>query len=157
MKTNGKQVDCRNHVLTVFDGAVRVGSLVARGAEYLAYGLRRQSRRHSFRSAFRRAGATARQGRGGVMYHPPRKNERMGISSKNTPLKPGNAQGFVWDDYTLRRRGRALISIERDATCPQMWRVRLPTGRITDMLNLARAKDYACATALKVFDLEVLP
>ena len=26
-----------------------------------------------------------------------------------------------------------------------MWRVRLPTGRPTDMLNLTRAKDYACA------------
>ena len=30
-------VDCRNHVLTVFDGAVRVGSLVDRAGTFHAY------------------------------------------------------------------------------------------------------------------------
>ena len=81
------------------------------------------------------------------MSHLTPKNERMAISSEKHPRKPSNAQGFVWDGDTLRRRGRALISIERDATYPQMYRVRLPSGRLTDLLNLARAKDYAAAGA----------
>ena len=32
-----QQVDCRNHALTVFDGAVRVGSLVDRAGTFHAY------------------------------------------------------------------------------------------------------------------------
>jgi hypothetical protein len=32
-----QQVDCRNHALTVFDGAVRVGSLVDRAGTIHAY------------------------------------------------------------------------------------------------------------------------
>ncbi len=32
-----QQVDCRNHVLTVFDGAVRVGSLLDRGGAFHVY------------------------------------------------------------------------------------------------------------------------
>jgi hypothetical protein len=32
-----QQVDCRNHALTVFDGAVRVGSLVDRAGTFYAY------------------------------------------------------------------------------------------------------------------------
>jgi hypothetical protein len=32
-----QQVDCRNHTLTVFDGAVRVGSLVNRAGTFQAY------------------------------------------------------------------------------------------------------------------------
>jgi hypothetical protein len=40
LKANPKKaqaVDCRNHVLTVFDGAVRVGSLVDRAGTFHAY------------------------------------------------------------------------------------------------------------------------
>jgi hypothetical protein len=31
--------------------------------------------------------------------------------------------------------------IERDATFPNMWRVRWPSGVLSDMVNLTRAKD----------------
>ena len=35
--------------------------------------------------------------------------------------------------------------IERDATFPNMWRVRWPSGCLSDMVNLSRAKDaVAC-------------
>ena len=99
------------------------------------------------------------------MTAPAAKNTPAANSPKNTPLKPSNARfdrmygayGLCWDGNVLRCRRRALMSIEPDATFPWMWRVRLPTGRLTDMLNLSRAKDYACATALRVFELEVLP
>jgi hypothetical protein len=33
-------------------------------------------------------------------------------------------------------------TIEPDKTWPDMWRVRLPNGSISDMTNLTRAKDY---------------
>lgn len=48
--------------------------------------------------------------------------------------------GVVW---RLRRGKRVLVTIERDATYPKMWWVRLPSGRVSDMLNLSRAKDFA--------------
>jgi hypothetical protein len=38
---------------------------------------------------------------------------------------------------------RKLLQIERDAAYPQMWRVRLPDGSLSDMVNLARAKEAA--------------
>jgi hypothetical protein len=93
-------------------------------------------------------------------------NERLGKVSKKDPLNPSNAgvdytygcYGLVWHGTSLRlgggKRARSLLSIERDATYSWMWRVRLPTGRLTDRLNLTRAKDYACATALRLFDLQ---
>jgi hypothetical protein len=58
--------------------------------------------------------------------------------------------GFVWAGYELRlgKRGRLLASIEPDPEWPGMWRVRLPNGHLTDMVNLARAKDAAIALAL---------
>jgi hypothetical protein len=38
---------------------------------------------------------------------------------------------------------RRVLQIERDAKYPQMWRVRLPDGSLSDMVNQARAKDAA--------------
>ena len=35
------------------------------------------------------------------------------------------------------------ITIVRDPEWPNMWRVRLPNGQLTDMVNLTRAKDAA--------------
>jgi hypothetical protein len=89
------------------------------------------------------------------------KNECLAKSAKKHPLNPSNAQvdytygayGLVWHGSVLKRSRRVLVSIERDATCPWMWRVRLPSGRLTDLLNLTRAKDFACSTALRLFDL----
>jgi hypothetical protein len=40
VKTKSPSVDCRGHVLTVFDGADRVGSLVESGGKFHAYDLR---------------------------------------------------------------------------------------------------------------------
>ena len=86
-------------------------------------------------------------------------------AAEKTPFNPSNkgvdymygAYGLVWDGNDLRRGERALISIDRDSTYPEMWRVRLPmTGRLTDMLNRTRAKDFACATAIRLFDLKAM-
>ena len=38
---------------------------------------------------------------------------------------------------------RRVLSIERDGKYPQMWRVLLPDGQLSDMANLTRIKDAA--------------
>lgn len=39
------------------------------------------------------------------------------------------------------------IAVVPDAKWPGMWRVRTPDGRLSDMVNLARAKDAGFARA----------
>ena len=38
---------------------------------------------------------------------------------------------------------KASVTLVRDPDWPNMWRVRLPNGKLTDMVNLTRAKDAA--------------
>ena len=40
-----------------------------------------------------------------------------------------------------------LVRVEPDSVCPGMWRVVWPDGRVSDMVNLARAKDAAMTLA----------
>jgi hypothetical protein len=52
----------------------------------------------------------------------------------------------MWHRRALRlrtERGRVVASIEPDSDEPGLWRVRMPDGRLTDMVNLTRAKDAA--------------
>lgn len=54
-----------------------------------------------------------------------------------------------WDGDQVRlHSGRLVAAIVPDATWSDMWRVRLPTGHVTDMVNLTRAKDAAVTLAL---------
>jgi hypothetical protein len=58
-----------------------------------------------------------------------------------------------WDGLKLRSRtGRLLAMVEPDPEWPLMYRVRLPGGRLTDMLNLTRAKDAAKFLALEALN-----
>ena len=64
-------------------------------------------------------------------------------------------RNLMWDRYELRlfsSRGRVLPSIEPDKTWPGMWRVRLPDGYLSEMVNLSRAKDAAASLALGVLN-----
>ena len=64
-------------------------------------------------------------------------------------------QDLIWDGRQLRlfsSRGLVLATIEPDLTWPGMWRVRLPDGYLTDMVNLSRAKDAAASLALGVLN-----
>jgi hypothetical protein len=47
---------------------------------------------------------------------------------------------------------RELLQIERDAEYPQMWRVRLPDGSLTGLVNLTRAKEAALDIAEGIED-----
>jgi hypothetical protein len=53
---------------------------------------------------------------------------------------PVGADANVRTLFVGRRR---VLQIERDAQYPQMWRVRLPDGGLSDMVNLTRAKEAA--------------
>ena len=48
---------------------------------------------------------------------------------------------------TDRQHSARALPIEPDATWPGMWRVKLPNGQLSDMVNLTRAKDAAVALA----------
>jgi hypothetical protein len=72
---------------------------------------------------------------------------------KITLMHVCSRRNLVWDDKQVRLysiRGRVLAAIEPDREWPGMWRVRMPDGRLTDMLNLSRAKDAAASLALAV-------
>jgi hypothetical protein len=61
------------------------------------------------------------------------------------------SQDLVWSEHSLRlysRRGRILATVKPDAEWPDLWRVYLPDGHITDMVNLTRAKDAAVSLVL---------
>jgi hypothetical protein len=57
---------------------------------------------------------------------------------------------LIWDGRRLRLFSgrRVLASIEPEQAWPGMWRVRLPDGLLTDMVNLSPAKDAAASFAL---------
>ena len=58
-------------------------------------------------------------------------------------------QDIRWEGHRLRlSTGRLLATVEPDAQWVGMYRVRLPNGQLTDMVNLSRAKDAAIALAL---------
>ena len=64
-------------------------------------------------------------------------------------------QDLRWDGRRLRlfsSRGVVLATVEPDKTWPGMWRVRLPEGHLTDLVNLSRAKDAAASLALSVLN-----
>jgi hypothetical protein len=45
---------------------------------------------------------------------------------------------------------RAVVTIKPDAKWPNMWRVHLPNGQVSDMTNLTRARDAARSLSLGI-------
>ena len=58
---------------------------------------------------------------------------------------------WIGDNLHLGR-GRRLLGIVPDVSYPEMWRVELPDGHLTDMVNRVRAKDAAMAHALRMLN-----
>jgi hypothetical protein len=63
-----------------------------------------------------------------------------------------NSQRLTWDGDELVYGRKTLLRIERDGVYPEMWRVRLPDGSLTDMVNRTRAKDAAVSIALRFLE-----
>ena len=54
-----------------------------------------------------------------------------------------------WEgDRLCLRSGRLLATVEPDQKWNGMWRVRLPGGHLSDMVNRTRARDAAISLAL---------
>jgi hypothetical protein len=64
-----------------------------------------------------------------------------------------NSQRLTWVDDELLYGRRTLLRIERDSKYPEMWRVRLPDGNLTDMVNRTRAKDAAVSIAHRLLNM----
>ena len=52
------------------------------------------------------------------------------------------------DGLVLRHGRSVLLHVVPDARWPGMWRIRRHDGRLSDMLNISRAKDAARSIAL---------
>jgi len=64
-----------------------------------------------------------------------------------------NSQRLTWVGDELVYGRRTLLRIERDAVYPEMWRVRLTDGGLTDMVNRTRAKDAAVSIAHRLLNM----
>jgi hypothetical protein len=78
---------------------------------------------------------------------PPNRNRWMKI---DIVVRPDHLhRDAVWKGNDLIFHGRVVASVVLDAKWPRLWRVRLPDGHTTDMVNLSRARDAARSLALK--------
>jgi hypothetical protein len=69
-------------------------------------------------------------------------SDRRTIASRELDWRTGD------NKFTLHFRGsKALLCVIPDAVHPNMWRISC-AGRLSDMVNLARAKDAALTWAL---------
>jgi len=66
----------------------------------------------------------------------------------------GDVKDFDWKGDDLWYRRRKLLRIVRDQKYPNMWRVELPSGKLTDMVNRTRAKDAALSFGLRLLNEE---
>jgi hypothetical protein len=71
------------------------------------------------------------------------------INSSAATRREYRQKDLRWDDQRLRlNSGRVLATVEPDSKWPGMYRVRLPDGHLTDIVNPTRAKDAAVHLAL---------
>jgi hypothetical protein len=83
----------------------------------------------------------------GQMSRPPASYRPTGASYRRTR--------FRWDgDRLMIGSGHLIATVEPDSEWPGLWRVRLPDGRLSDMVNRTRAKDAAETLALVVLNRE---
>jgi hypothetical protein len=64
-----------------------------------------------------------------------------------------NSQRLIWVGDELVYGRRTLLRIERDGVYPEMWRVCLPDGGLTDMVNRTRGKDAAVSIAHRLLNM----
>jgi hypothetical protein len=57
--------------------------------------------------------------------------------------RPRLARAIEREEFVLCVGRKPALRIERDPIFGSMWRVRLPSGGVSDMLNVSRAKDLA--------------
>jgi hypothetical protein len=76
----------------------------------------------------------------------PEMDARLAKSNPFREAKEKQINSFLFNaERNVRPQSGRALAIERDATWPSMWRIKLPNGRLSDMVNLTRAKDAAVA------------
>jgi hypothetical protein len=84
--------------------------------------------------------------------HRPHKNSPP-VPTPGRQARPANRHDLrrdaVWRGNRLFFRRKLVATIIQDEKYPSMWRVRLPNGHVSDMVNLIRAKDAVMALACK--------
>ena len=97
--------------------------------------LRRSSRIHKPAYVGARQGATNRRSKNNVP------------AAALDPSSPSVLEHFhrdaVWQGNRLVFRRRVVATVVPDRQWPSMWRARLPSGLVSDLANLSRAKDAA--------------
>ena len=88
---------------------------------------------------------------------PQRIESDQGHSRDDASAMRINSQRLTWVGDELVYGRRTLLRIERDGVYPGMWRVRLPDGSLTDMVNRTRAKDAAVSIALRSLEVSEMP
>jgi hypothetical protein len=65
-----------------------------------------------------------------------------------------SSRDLTWKDdgLYLGGKGKPVVTIVPDEKYPSMWRVELPDGRLTDMVNRTRTKDAAQSIALSILN-----
>lgn len=59
---------------------------------------------------------------------------------------------FTWRNAALYPRGGTHPIVTLCPTANHLWRVVLPSGHVSDEVNLGRAKDAAVAIALRILN-----
>jgi len=77
-----------------------------------------------------------------------REDSRRKAKAAGNPLDNFHRDA-VWKSNDLIFGRRVVASVVPDSNWPQMWRVSLPSGHVTEMVNLSRARDAARSLALK--------
>jgi len=88
---------------------------------------------------------------------PQRIESDQGHSRDDASAMRINSQRLTWVGDELVYGRRTLLRIERDGVYPGMWRVRLPDGSLTDMVNRTRAKDAAVSIAFRSLEVSEMP
>jgi hypothetical protein len=77
------------------------------------------------------------------MHHPRNNAPAASPGRPMSSILENYYRDAVWKGGRLMVCGRLVATIIPDATWPKMWRVQLPNGHFTDMVNISRAKDAA--------------
>ncbi len=80
----------------------------------------------------------------------PEMDAKLAKSNPFRPIKEKQIHGFlVAAAHSQISPPRRALEIVPDAAWPALWRVKLPNGQLTDMVNLTRAKDAAISLGSK--------
>lgn len=86
-----------------------------------------------------------------------RLTQSLGGASTKSQVRIYGRRHLLWRGDKLCAGRTILLRLVTDARWPQMRRIQYRDGRLSDLLNVARARDAAMATALREINGEETP